>query len=87
MPIVRYEGRTFTKQVFELEECWFVNCVLRECTLMYGGGRYELENTSFAECNWKFHGEARNTMQLLSLIGLIKPGQAPPQQIQTKGNA
>lgn len=26
MPMTRYEGRTFSKQVFQLEESWFVNC-------------------------------------------------------------
>ena len=87
MPITRYEGRTFTKQVFQLEECWFINCVLRECVLFYGGGRFEFANTTFANCSWKFDAEARNTMQLLSQIGLLKPGQAPPAEIQAKGSA
>jgi len=33
MPITKYEGKTFENQVFKLEECWFVNCVLRRCVI------------------------------------------------------
>lgn len=87
MPITKYEGRTFKGQVFQLEECWFVNCVVRECVIFYAGGSYELVNTTFENCQWKFQGPASLTMQLLTMIGLIKPGQAPPPQIQAKGSA
>lgn len=87
MPMIKYEGRTFTKQVFQLEECWFVNCVLRECTIFYGGGSYELLNTTFDHCEWKFQGPASMTCRLLTVIGLIKPGQTPPPQIEAKGTA
>ncbi len=38
MPIAKYEGRTIEHQVFQLEECWFVNCILRECTIFYPQG-------------------------------------------------
>ncbi|HEU4413564.1 MAG TPA: hypothetical protein VFT65_02190 [Candidatus Angelobacter sp.] len=87
MAITKYEGRTLTKQVFQLEECWFVNCVLRECTIFYAGGAFEVMNTAFDNCQWKFQGPANTTCQLLTMIGLIKPGQAPPQQIEAKGTA
>jgi len=87
MPITRYEGKTFENQVFQLEECWFINCVLRRCTIFYGGGAYEMQNATFDNCQWKFQGSANMTFQLLTLIGLLKPGQAPPTQIQAKGSA
>jgi len=87
MPITKYEGRTLKQQTFKLEECWFVNCVLRECVIFYSGGAYELENATFENCQWKFQGPAAATVQLMTMIGLIKPGQAPPSQIQTKGTA
>jgi hypothetical protein len=79
MPITKHEGQTFTKKVFKLEECWFVNCVLRECTIFYSGGSYDLENATFENCQWKFQDEANRTMQLLTLVGLIKAQQIPPQ--------
>jgi len=85
MPITKYEGRTLTNQVFQLEECWFVNCVLRQCRIFYGGGSYLFENTSFDNCQWTFQGPANQTMQLLSMIGLLKQGQDPPPTPQSSG--
>ncbi|HKT12278.1 MAG TPA: hypothetical protein VJV96_10740 [Candidatus Angelobacter sp.] len=87
MAITRYEGRTFTKQVFQLEECWFVNCVLRECSIFYNGGSYIWENTTFENCDWKFQGAGALTVNLLMQIGLLKPGQTPPQKLQSSGHA
>ena len=76
MPINKYEGQTFAGKVFKLEECWFVNCVLRDCTIFYSGGSYEFENTKFEACQWKFQDEAQRTV-LLNQIGLLKAGQVP----------
>ena len=87
MAVTRYEGRTFTKQVFQLEECWFVNCVLRECHLFYSGGSYLWENTTFENCDWKFQGAAAQTVNLLIQIGLLKPGQTPSTNVQSSGHA
>jgi hypothetical protein len=81
MPITKYENQTFKQKVFVLEECWFVNCVLRECTLFYSGGTYDWENTNVEpSCQWKFHGPARMTFELFRLIGLITAQPAPPVQ-------
>jgi hypothetical protein len=82
MPITKYEGRTIENQVFQLEECWFVNCVLRRCTIFYAGGSYELQNATFDNCQWKFQGLASHTCTLLSMIGLL-PAQQPPQAPRT----
>ena len=87
MAMTRYEGRTFSKQVFQLEESWFVNCVLRECYIFYAGGAYLWENTTFGNCDWKFQGEAAQTVNLLVQIGLLKQGQTPPQKLQSSGHA
>lgn len=85
MPITKYEGRTLTQQTFKLEESWFVNCVLRECVIFYGGGSYDFENTTFDNCQWKFQDEAQRTVQLLTLIGVLRVGQTPPVSIKTSG--
>jgi hypothetical protein len=88
MPITKYEGRAFTNQVFQVEECWFINCVLRECCLFYAGGSYLWENTTFENCQWKFQGPAAQTMNLIGLIGLLKQGQAPPSTLpKSSGHA
>lgn len=85
MPITKYEGRTLTEQVFQLEECWFVNCVLRDCRIFYSGGSYIFENTRFENCQWTFQNQAHQTFLLLQNIGLLKAGQVPPQQFQATG--
>jgi hypothetical protein len=85
MPITKYEGQTFTKKVFQLEECWFVNCVLRECVIFYSGGAYDFENTHFEECQWKFQNEAQKTFVLLTLIGALQTQQAPAPGPLTSG--
>ena len=85
MPMTKYEGRTLDGQVFQLEECWFVNCILRNCRIFYRGGTFIFDNTNFQNCQWTFQDQANNTAQLLSLIGLIPRGQVPPQQIQASG--
>jgi hypothetical protein len=79
MAITKYEGQTFTGKVFQLEECWFVNCVLRECTIFYRGGSYDLVNTNFDRCQWKFQDDAQRTCVLLSQIGLLPAQPTPPQ--------
>lgn len=85
MPITKYEGQTFTKKVFQFEECWFLNCVLKECVLFYSGGSYEMENTRFENCQWKFQDEALRMFLLLTQIGLLKAQQIPPQATLNTG--
>ncbi len=85
MPITKYDGQTFTAKVFQLEECWFVNCVLRQCTIFYAGGSYELENARFENCQWKFQDRAQRTCLLLTQIGLLRIQQTPPPMTLSTG--
>jgi hypothetical protein len=77
--MTKYQNQTLTGQAFQLEDCWFVNCVLKNCTLFFSGGSWELENTTFESCQWKFQNEAQRTCQLLGMIGLLPPMQMPLQ--------
>jgi hypothetical protein len=70
--ITKYEGRTFTHESFVIEECCFVNCVLRECDLFYSGGDYDLTSTPIENCQWHFRGKAAKTLQLAGMLGLLK---------------
>ncbi len=79
MPITKYEGQTLIKKVIVLEECWIVNCILRECVIFYSGGSYDLVHAQLENCQWKFQGPANMTAQLLSLIGLLPKPQIPGQ--------
>jgi hypothetical protein len=80
--MVKYENQTLTNQVFQLEESWFVNCVLKGCTIFYSGGSFELERTRMENCTWKFQNEAQRTCGLLQQIGLLQIQQTLPQMTQ-----
>lgn len=82
MSIKKYQNQSFINETFQLEECWFVNCVLKNCTIFFSGGSYEMEQTSFENCQYKFQNEAQRTCQLLGQIGALPPPQAIPQRTQ-----
>ena len=79
MPITKYEGQTFEKQSFVVEESFFVNCVLRDCDLFYSGGDFEWLNMRLENSRWHFRGPALKTMQLMQIQGMLKQPQTPPQ--------
>jgi hypothetical protein len=81
MPLAVYEGMKLTGKHFVVEETIFRNCTLVNCWLYYSGGAFEWENTNFQDCNWGFRGAARDTIQVLTSIGLLKPGQTPPPNL------
>jgi hypothetical protein len=75
----KYEGKTLNKAVFVVEDCFLINCVLRDCDLFYSGGDFECVNVQFQDCRWHFRGPALKTMQMMQTIGMLKPVQiAPP---------
>jgi hypothetical protein len=78
MPIAKHEGKTFEKQSFVMEECFFVNCVLRDCDLFYSGGDFDWLNLRFENSRWHFRGPALKTMQLMQNQGMLKQSQTPP---------
>src|ERR1700753_4040338 len=57
----------------------FLNCVLTECKLIYGGGDVTWENTQFVNCQLTFDGAAQRTVAYLQNFGLMR---APEQQAQ-----
>jgi hypothetical protein len=78
MSITKYEGATFTKKSFVIEDSCFVNCVLTECDLFYSGGDFESLNTQMQACQWHFRGPALKTIQLAHSLGMLKVGQQLP---------
>ncbi len=73
----KYEGKTFTKGAFVMEDCFFVNCVLTDCDLFYSGGDAEFVNLKTENCRWHWRGPALKTFQLLGGLGMLK-GQPTP---------
>jgi hypothetical protein len=82
MPITIHNGETLKNVSYRMEEHIFNNCKLTSCQLFYDGGPFQWTNTTFDNCAWNFREEARNTIQVLITLGLLKPGQAPPQNLQ-----
>jgi hypothetical protein len=72
-----YEGMTLTKKTFHLDECVFINCVLKECHIIYDGGDVEIPGTRFENAFFHFRGQALKTIQALQMIGMLKVGPLP----------
>jgi hypothetical protein len=77
--ITKYEGITVSKQALVIEECCFINCVLKECHLFYSGGDVEMTNCQMEVCVWHFRGPALKTIQMMQGIGMLTPAQTPAQ--------
>jgi len=82
MPITIHNNENLKNAAYLIEEHVFNNCKLTNCQLFYDGGPFQWANTSFENCTWGFREAARNTIQVLTTLGLLKPGQAPPQALQ-----
>jgi hypothetical protein len=78
MSITKYEGQTLSKLSLVIEDCCFLNCVLKECDLFYSGGDVEWMNTQMMNCQWHFRGPALKTIQLAQLMGMLKTPQIVP---------
>ncbi len=86
--MTKYENKTIQKTTLVAEDCYFINCVLKDCDVFYSGGDFELANVTFEDCRWHFRGSALKTVQLQQTIGMLKPNMTvvPPTQNLAKAN-
>ncbi len=69
--MIKYEGETFHRKTFVMEESFFVNCVLRDCSLFYSGGDFDWVNTRFENCQIHLRDSAKRTTTFLGHFGLL----------------
>lgn len=72
-----YKNQKFEGRSFDMDECTFTDCQLKDCDLYYSGGDTEWANTGFQDCRWHWRGPAKNTFGLLHVLGLLNPQIAP----------
>ena len=71
MPITVHNNETLKNVALVIEEHIFNNCRLTNCQF-YGVDSFQWVDTSFENCSWSFRDEARNTIQVLTTLGLLR---------------
>jgi hypothetical protein len=82
------ENQQEVGSVIHLDGKMFINCAYTNCKIVYSGGDYGWERTTFTNCEVSLAGAARRTMDLLTHFGIFKPqgGQQPlPQTFPSSG--
>jgi len=84
-----YQGKTLNDQSFVLEDCVFLDCVLKNCDLFFSGGDTEWANTRFEGCRFHWRGSAKSTIAMLQVMGVLPlqpPQPTPPASTANKPN-
>ena len=76
--MTRYDGKTFEGQHLVLDDCVFINCTFKSCSLEYSGGDVYVQNCQGDGCQLIWRGAAQRTVFLLQGLGLMAPPAVPP---------
>lgn len=73
------ENKELNSETIVLDEKHFVNCLIKESTLIYSGGDFGSTNTKFDRCRIQFSGSAGKTLAMLTMFGFkLPPGLVQP---------
>jgi len=65
------EQRTFYGDILQIDNRIFIDCLLINCTLKYGGSAVSFERTQMRGCQYVFFGRAKRTVHFLQGVGLM----------------
>lgn len=80
-----FKNQKFEDRSFVLDETVFIECKLKNCDLFYSGGDVEMLNTGMDNCRFHWRGPAKNMLWLMQMLGLLKPQQQLPAQVNIVG--
>lgn len=67
------ENEVVSGKTIAVDEKHFVNCRYKNCMVLYSGGDFGWNNTTFENCQLTLAGSAQKTANLLTFFGVIKP--------------
>lgn len=67
------QDKWISKEILRIDGTHFIDCILTECVLQYGGGHVVMERTRVKGCHHVFLGSARLTLNYLEAMELIPP--------------
>jgi len=80
------ENRKENATAVILDDCYFVNCEFDACVLIYNGGDYGWNNTTFRNCMIHFQGPAARALTLLRYFNALPEkalGQVSSKSLDT----
>ena len=75
--MITHRDKSFTNQMFILEDTAFIRCQLKDCDLFYAGGDFDFQECRFEACRFHWRETAKNTIMLLQSIGAHRPQLLP----------
>lgn len=64
---MKFEKQTFTEDV-TLDYNEFIDCTIKDCGILYHGGKYSLVRTTFSNVRFGLAGPANDTLAFLRLV-------------------
>ena len=65
------QGQTIQGELLDIDNKYFMDCTLEDCTLEYSGRPVTFERTQLRRCRYVFRGSARTTVHFLQCTGLM----------------